>query len=158
MLEEQDGGDGARQGLLRAVITPRATAPARTATAPCTSSITSGHHPSLAGGSIGRMKPRCCGWVSPTFAQEAFPNAGGMGWTQQPGHPAEPHSGISFPPSLPPLSAPNSCDVMYCFPSSNKLHQKKETGIFFFFCSFLAWRSVSKISAALCPCQELISS
>lgn len=43
-------------------------------------------------------------------------------------------------PVLPPLSAPNSCAVMHCFPSSNKLHQKKETGLLFFF-FFLARRA-----------------
>lgn len=111
------------------------------------------------------MKPRCCGWVNlcPSVSKSRRDGLSSAArallgsFTQLSLTQASPSLWASSKPVLPPLSAPNSCDVMYCFPSSNKLHQKKETGIFFFF-SFLAWRSVSKISAALCPCQEFLSS
>lgn len=47
--------------------------------------------------------------------------------------PGTPSLPTSTQPVLPPLSAPNSCAVMHCFPSSNKLHQKKETALLFYF-------------------------
>lgn len=57
----------------------------------------------------------------------------------------------SSKPVLPPLSAPNSCDVMYCFPSSNKLHQKKETGIFFLLFSGMEAREQNLCSTVSMP-------